>query len=305
VAAPASTRAPAAGVLRVRTDDGVELHAEVSGRGPDVLFLHEFSGDHRSWEPQVRALSRRYRCITFSARGYPPSDVPEDPDAYSQARAVADAVAVLDAAGSERAHVVGISMGGFTAVHLALDHAARVHSAVAAACGYGADVDREVFAREMADMATLIREEGCARLADLTAQSPYRLAFATKDPRGFEEWRQALAGHDRIGASNTMLRVQGERPTLRALAERFEGLEVPLLLIVGDEDEPVLDISLAAKRSSPAVALSILPRTAHTVNLEEPEAFNGLLVSQFAEVDSGSWIPRDRRSMGSGGGWVR
>lgn len=296
---------PAAEVLRVRTDDGVELHVEVTGRGPDVVFLHEFSGDHRSWEPQVRALSRRYRCITFSARGFLPSDVPEDPDAYSQARAVADAVAVLDAAGSERAHIVGVSMGGFTAVHLALDHAARVRSAVAAACGYGADVDREVFAREMADMATLIREDGCVHLADLTAKSPYRLAFATKDPRGFEEWRQALAAHDRIGAANTMLRVQGERPTLRALAERFDSLEVPLLFVAGDEDEPVLDISLVAKRSSPAVALAILPRTSHTVNLEEPEAFNHLVVSHFTEVDSGSWMPRDRRSMASGGGWVR
>lgn len=301
----ASTPTPVAEVLRVRTDDGVELHAEVTGRGPDVLFLHEFSGDHRSWEPQVRALSRRYRCITFSARGFLPSDVPADPEAYSQARAVADAIAVLDAAGSERAHVVGVSMGGFTAVHLALDHAARVRSAVASACGYGADVDAEVFADEMAEMATLIREEGCGHLAELTAKSPYRLAFATKDPHGFEEWRKALAAHDRIGAANTMLRVQGGRPTLRALAERFDALEVPLLLIAGDEDEPVLDISLVAKRSSPAVALAILPSTAHTVNLEEPEAFNRLVVSHLTEVDGGSWIPRDPRSMGSGGGWVR
>ena len=303
--AVAAAGAPVLDVVHVRTDDGVHLHAEVTGRGPDVLFLHEFSGDHRSWEPQVRALSRRYRCITFSARGYPPSDVPEDPDAYSQARAVADAVAVLDAVGSDRAHVVGMSMGAFTAVHLALDNAARVRSAVAAACGYGADVDREEFAREMAEMAALIREKGCAHLADLTARSPYRLAFAAKDRRGFEEWRKALAGHDRTGASNTMLRVQGERPTLRALVQRFDGLDVPLLLIVGDEDEPCLDIALAAKRSAPAVGLSILPRTAHTVNLEEPDAFNRLVVSQFTDVDSGSWLPRDPRSMRSGGGWVR
>jgi pimeloyl-ACP methyl ester carboxylesterase len=289
----------------VRADDGVGLHAEVTGHGPDVLFLHEFSGDHRSWEPQVRALSRSYRCIAFSARGYTPSEVPEDPGAYSQAQAVSDALSVLDAAESEEAHVVGVSMGGFTAVHLALDHPTRVRSAVAAACGYGADVDREVFAREMTEMATVIREQGCAHLAELTAASPYRLAFASKDPRGFDEWRDALAEHDQIGAANTMLRVQGERPTLRQLAHRFDGLAVPLMLIVGDEDEPCLDISLDAKRSSPNVALAILPRTSHTVNLEEPETFNRLLASQFTSVDCGSWVPRDSRSMSSGQGWVR
>src|SRR3954451_10972770 len=102
----------------VITDDGVGLHVEEAGRGFPVLFVHEFAGDHRSWEPQVRALSRRYRCITYAARGYPPSDVPEDPAAYSQARAVADAIAVLDGLGVEHAHVVGLSMGGFATLHL-------------------------------------------------------------------------------------------------------------------------------------------------------------------------------------------
>jgi pimeloyl-ACP methyl ester carboxylesterase len=302
----ASAGAPAADVLGVQTDDGVRLHVEVTGHGPDVLFLHEFSGDHRSWEQQVRFLSRRYRCIAFSARGYVPSDVPPDPDAYSQQRAVADAICVLDAVGSARAHVVGISMGGFTAVNLALEHPARLRSATAAACGYGADVERSVFRAEMEDMATLIRERGCEHLADLTAQSAYRLAFAEKDPRGFAEWRDALAAHDPVGAANTMGRVQATRPTLLELAARFDSLEVPLLMIAGDEDDPVLDANLAAKRSSPNVGLAILPRTAHTVNMEEPDAFNDLLLSFFTLTDGGTWMPRNPRSMNVGaGGWVR
>src|SRR5438034_10225976 len=95
------------------TDDRVRLYYEETGTGPPLLFVHEFAGDHRSWEPQVRELGRHYRCITYDARGYPPSDVPEDPEAYSQARAVADAVAVLDHLGIERAHVIGRSMAGF------------------------------------------------------------------------------------------------------------------------------------------------------------------------------------------------
>ena len=129
----------------VVADDGVRLRVEVTGSGTDVLFLHEFSGDHRSWEAQVRALARRYRCVTFSARGFPGSDVPPDLGSYSQERAVQDALQVLDSVGSTSAHVVGLSMGGFSALHLALDHPDRVRSAVVGSCGYGADTDAETF----------------------------------------------------------------------------------------------------------------------------------------------------------------
>src|SRR5207248_4176373 len=117
------------------TADGVSLYYEETGSGTPLLFSHEFAGDHRSWAPQVRELGRRYRCITYSARGYPPSDVPDAPEAYSQERAVADAVAVLDHLGIERAHVVGLSMGGFCALHLGLSRPERALSLVVAGCG--------------------------------------------------------------------------------------------------------------------------------------------------------------------------
>src|SRR5690242_12269649 len=93
------------------TSDGVRLYADSAGAGAPLLFIHEFAGDHRSWEPQVRFFGRGYRCVTYAARGYPPSGVPAAPDAYSQQRAVDDAVAVLDGLGIDRAHVVGLSMG--------------------------------------------------------------------------------------------------------------------------------------------------------------------------------------------------
>jgi pimeloyl-ACP methyl ester carboxylesterase len=61
-----------------RTDDGVDLYYESTGSGTPVVFVHEFAGDMRSWEPQVRHFSRRYQVITFNARGYPPSAVPPE-----------------------------------------------------------------------------------------------------------------------------------------------------------------------------------------------------------------------------------
>src|ERR1035438_7230275 len=124
------------------TDDGVTLHAEETGTGEPLLFIHEFAGDHRSWEPQVRVFSHAYRSGTYAPRGYPPSDVPTDPAAYSQGRAVADAIAVLDGLGIAKANVVGLSMGGFTALPLALRHPDRVVSAVVAGVGYGALPER-------------------------------------------------------------------------------------------------------------------------------------------------------------------
>src|SRR5258707_11539245 len=104
----------------ITTKDGVKLCVEEAGEGAPILFIHEFGGNYASWEPQLRFFSRRHRCITYAARGYPPSDVPTNVDCYSQAIAVEDALAVLDALGIDKAHVVGLSMGGFAAVHLGL-----------------------------------------------------------------------------------------------------------------------------------------------------------------------------------------
>ena len=123
----------------ITTDDDVQLYYEEAGSGDPLLFVHEFGGDHRSWEPQIRFFSRRYRCITYGARGYPPSEVPEDVTRYSQQRAVIDAINVLDALDISGAHIVGLSMGGFTALHIGLDYPQRARSLVVAGCGYGAE----------------------------------------------------------------------------------------------------------------------------------------------------------------------
>src|SRR5260370_41528780 len=148
----------------ITTGDGVTLHVQSTGTGAPLLLIHEFAGDHRSWEPQVRFFGRGYRCVTYAARGYPPSGVPEDPAAYSQHRAVEDAVAVLDGLGIGRAHVAGLSMGGFTALHLTLRHPDRVISAVVAGAGYGAPPDRaEAFRAECAGTAAGLEAGGAAQ----------------------------------------------------------------------------------------------------------------------------------------------
>lgn len=278
--------------------DGVRLHLEETGEGRPILFIHEFAGDHRSWEPQIRSFSRRYRCITYAARGYPPSDVPSDPRAYSQDLAVADAVAVLDAAGIDRADLVGISMGAFSALHVGLRHPERARSLVIAGCGYGAHPDvRESFRDESEAIAAAFEAEGATGIAPTYAVGPARVQFQNKDPRGWAEFARLLTEHSTEGSALTMRGVQRERPSLYDLADELRALRVPTLLIVGDEDEGCLDANLMLKRTISTSGLAVLPRTGHTANLEEPELFNRLVGDFLTLVEGGRWGPRDPRSI--------
>jgi pimeloyl-ACP methyl ester carboxylesterase len=282
----------------IRTDDGVNLHVEDTGTGFPILFVHEFAGDHRSWEPQVRHFSRTNRCVTYAARGYPPSDVPTDPGAYSQARAVADAVSVLDGLGIGRAHVVGLSMGGFTALHLVLRHPDRVASAVVAGAGYGAQPERqEAFREECYATADAFETEGAEEVAKRYSLGPARVQFQNKNPRGWAEFAKALGEHSSLGSALTMRGVQASRPSLYALTDELKAIDTPVLFLVGDEDEGCLEPDLMLKRTIPTAGLTILPRTGHTANLEEPDVFNAAVDRFVAAVDRGGWRARDPRSL--------
>ena len=238
----------------ITTDDGVALHVESTGSGQPLLFIHEFAGDHRSWEPQVRFFSASYRCITYAARGYPPSDVPDDPAAYSQQRAVADAIAVLDGLGVPGAHVVGLSMGGFTALHLALGHPGRVAVNggrwcwLRRAAGTAGGVPRGIRGHR-----GRVRGRGCRRVAQRYAVGPARVQFQNKNPRGWAEFAAALGEHSSLGAALTMRGVQSARPSLYALREELARVRVPVLIMVGDEDEGCLETALMLKRTIPIV----------------------------------------------------
>lgn len=278
-------------------DDGVSLYYEDTGQGAPILFLHEFGGDHRSWEPQVRRFTRTHRCLVPAARGFPPSQVPGDPGAYSQAIAVADALAVLDAAGVDRAYVVGNSMGGFCALHVALRHPTRTLGAVVAGCGYGAQphtADR--FREDSEKVALAFENEGAASLSTWYGVGPARVQYEAKDPRGHAEHVRILAEHDAVGAALTMRGVQKARPSLFAMTDELARCEPPVLVIAGDEDKGVLETDLMLKQTIPRCGLAILPKSGHVTNLEEPDLFNELVQRFMTAVDHGAWGEADPRS---------
>jgi pimeloyl-ACP methyl ester carboxylesterase len=280
------------------TDDGVRLHYEETGAGVPVIFVHEFAGDHRSWEAQMRHFGQRYRAITYAARGYPPSDVPDDVAAYSQDRAADDIAAVLDHLKIDRAHVVGLSMGGFATLHFGVRHAERALSLCVAGCGYGAEKgQRDRFRSEVAAVAAFLDEHGIETFAAKYAYGPTRVQFENKDARGFDEFKRQLAEHSAVGARNTQLGVQGERPSLYDLIEQMAALTVPVLVLTGDEDWPCLQPALLMKQTIPTAALSVMPNCGHTINLEDPDQFNRLVGDFIVQVGAGRWPKRDPRAM--------
>jgi pimeloyl-ACP methyl ester carboxylesterase len=285
----------------VRTDDGVNLHYEEAGSGTPLVFVHEFAGDARSWEPQLRFFARRYRCIAFNARGYPPSEVPKNPAAYSQDRATDDIAAVIKGLNLAPAHVVGLSMGAFATLHLGLRHPHLARSLTAAGVGYGAAADkRDQFRAEIDASIAKLRAQGMGSFSRSYARGPTRLVFEEKDPRGFAEFEAQLAEHDTEGSALTMQGVQRERPSLFDLEAGFRKLTLPTFIIAGDEDDPTLEPALYLKRTISTSALLVMPKCGHTMNLEDPDAFNRAVLDFITAVDSGSWRPRIPASLSGG-----
>lgn len=281
----------------IPTPDDISLYYEETGEGTPILFIHEFGGNHASWEPQMRYFSRRHRCITYAARGYPPSGIPKDVESYSQAIAVADAIAVLDALNITRAHIVGLSMGGFATVHFGLLHPDRALSLTVAGAGYGCEKQYEEYFRGVSrEVADRFERDGARAFAPIYAEGASRVQFQEKDPRGWREFADRLATHSDLGAALTMRGVQVRRPSFWDLEVELKQMNVPTLVIVGDEDDHCLQPGIFLKKTIPACGLSVFPKTGHTLNLEEPDAFNALLAGFIAQVEAGRWRKRDPRA---------
>jgi pimeloyl-ACP methyl ester carboxylesterase len=286
---------------KITADDGVSLHYEEAGEGTPIVFVHEYAGDHRSWEMQLRFFARRYRCIAFAARGYPPSDVPADPARYSQDRATDDIAAVIRGLNLAPAHVVGLSMGAFATLHLGLRHASLARSLVAAGVGYGAAPDKRAqFHAETDATIARIRAEGMAEMGKVYGHGPTRLVFKEKDPRGFDEFLTQLCEHSTEGSALTMQGVQRQRPSLFDLRDGFAKMTTPTFIIAGDEDDPTLEASLYLKRTIPSSALLVMPKCGHTMNLEDPDAFNRAVLDFITHVDAGTWRNRIPGSLSGG-----
>jgi len=276
--------------MRVVASDGTELAVRASGSGTPLVFAHEFSGDARSWDLQVGALSRHYRCITYCARGYLPSAVPATIAAYSQERAADDLADVIRAVADGPAHVIGLSMGGFAALHLGLRHPQLLRSLVLAGVGYGAKPEQQprygIELKREADHAKAIGMDAYAREL---SESSYAQCLRAKDESGWQLFARQLAEHAVIGMAMTLRGILATRPSLWHLAGKLAALTAPTLIVTGDDDTPCIEPSLFLKRTLPDAALCVLPRAGHLANLEEPVLFNAVVSDFLSAVERDRW----------------
>ena len=270
--------------------NGINIYYEEAGEGYPLIWSHEFAGDYRSWETQMRFFSRRYRVITYSARGYPPSDVPNSLDAYTQEQAVDDVKRLMEQLGIEKAHVGGLSMGGNVALNFGLTYPNMARSLVVAGTGSGS-TDPEAFRATVNRVADGMRSGGMESMGDYS-NSPTRVQLLRKDPRGYEEFRAQLMEHSNIGSAFTFQGIQGRRPSIFELEDKLRALDVPTLIMTGDEDDPCIETSVYMKRNIPNSGLVIMPRSGHAINLEEPDLFNSTVLDFLTAVESGAWTPR-------------
>lgn len=272
---------------------GVRLYYEEVGRGIPIIFVHEFSGDLWSWEGQMQHFSRRYRCIAFNARGYPPSDVPAAVSKYSQQIAVDDVVAVMRHAGVRKAHIMGCSMGSQTTLYFGLTNPRMAMSLTMIGIGTGANPsDKSVFIRDTEAKARVFDEGGLAAALKNLRKTPNRMQLRDKNPRAFENFCAKFMQHSALGHANIVRGVQGRRPALHTLEPKLRALKVPAHVIVGDEDPGAVDAGIYIKRVCSAARLTVAPATGHLVNLEEPELLNRLTEDFYSLIESGRWRPR-------------
>ena len=276
--------------------DASRLYYEEAGSGTPILFVHEFAADYASWEPQMRYFSRGHRCIAYSARGYTPSDVPSG-ETFTYESFRDDALAVLDHLKIERAHFVGLSMGAYSSLQVGLHAPHRAISLTLAGIGTGSEPARMEQFRESAERnARDFETLGSPELAKVYARSPNRIPFEIKDPRGFQEFVEALARHDAQGSAHTQRGFQGGRPSVYAFEEALKRMMVPTLIISGDEDDACIQPSLFLKQTIPASGLAMFAKTGHILNLEEPALLNETLARFLVLAEAGRWPPRDPRS---------
>jgi len=276
--------------------NGVRLYYEEAGKGTPIVFVHEFSGDLRSWEAQIQHFSRRYRCIAFNARGYAPSDVPTSPSKYGQRIAVDDIAAVMRETGVRKAHIMGCSMGSLATLHFGLTYPrmAITLTAIGAIGGTNNAAARAQALRENEAQARRFETEGAAGVLKRLKLAPNRVQLARKNTRGFDDFCKRFLEHSAPAKAAMLRGLQGRRPSLYRFERQFRALKVPTHIVCGDEDDGALDAAVFIKRVCSAARLTVAPASGHVVNMEEPELLNRLTDEFYALVESGRWRPRTR-----------
>ncbi|MGI9406969.1 MAG: alpha/beta fold hydrolase [Hyphomicrobiaceae bacterium] len=267
--------------------DGVEIYYEIQGVGAPIVFVHEFGGDYRSWYRQTPVLSQSCRCISYSARGFLPSAIPENQNHYGQAQSTGDLRALINHLDLEQVHLVGTSMGSFTSLDFALGHPHRVLSLtlVGNSSGPRNDVEQVSYRKNwVGDEIELRRSEGADGAVRVLANDPAYQSFQRNDPEGWNTYAENLRSQPVHGAIHILSTLHWDRRSLFDDKRRLEEFNKPVLLLTGDEDYYLVgETNAFLNEVLPHATWRRFEGTGHLVNVEQFLKFNTLL-AQFIEA---------------------
>lgn len=248
--------------------DDALAHADV-GRALPVVLLHAFPLNRTMWEPQIAALFGECRCIAPDLRGF--GDSPQS-GPYTMDRYADDVVALLDALQIEQAVVAGLSMGGYVALALWRRHRKRIRALVLSDTRASADTPEA--AQKRLDLIEVARTQGVEAVIDKQLPGLIGKSTREKQPDLVERIRSIMA-------RSTVEGIVGGLDAMRTRPDStplLAGIDVPTLIVVGDEDAvtPPKD-ARAMHEAIPNSRLEVIPEAGHLSNLERPAAFNTAL----------------------------
>jgi 2-succinyl-6-hydroxy-2,4-cyclohexadiene-1-carboxylate synthase len=272
--------------------NGVHLNVEIAGRGPALLLLHGFTGSAATWTPHPDAW-QGFTTVAVDLLGHGASGCPADPRRYRMERCLEDLVALLDRLDVRRTAVLGYSMGGRVALHLALQAPERLWALILESASPGIEdaSEREARARSDAALAEAIERDGVEAFVERWQALPLFASQARLPAAVREEQRRQRLGNDRRGLANS-LRGLGAGRQEPALA-RMGGIGIPALLIAGALDDNYCDLARRMAAALPCARTEIVPDAGHAVHLERPEGFAGAVGGFLQEC-----LPREQQREG-------
>ncbi|MGE3960316.1 MAG: 2-succinyl-6-hydroxy-2,4-cyclohexadiene-1-carboxylate synthase [Dehalococcoidia bacterium] len=269
------------------TVDGLDFWADVEGSGPPVILLHGFTGSRTTWYDLVAAASKEFRTVAIDHIGHGRTASPASVDRYQMDRAVDDLVAVVRSLGHERAIWVGYSLGGRTALQVACRHPEAVAALVCEGASPGLETQAERDARIAADerLAQMIEQDGLETFVDhwesISLWDSQKQTLSEAQRAALRQQRLAQRG---VGLANS-LRGMGTG-SQSWLGDRLAEISVPVLLTAGRLDTKYVQIAEEMGAVIPGARVRIIEGGGHAAHLEQPQAFNAVVLEFLREVRS-------------------
>jgi 2-succinyl-6-hydroxy-2,4-cyclohexadiene-1-carboxylate synthase len=259
----------------------IGLNVEVAGEGPALLLLHGFTGDISTWDPFLDAW-RDYRTIRVDIIGHGESDAPADSKRYRMAEAVKDILAVLDQLEVERTAVLGYSMGGRLALHLALAAPERLTALILESASPGIADRRERKARAAGDDALVdeILRDGIEAFVDRWQAQPLFASQSRLPAEVFERQRRQRLASSPVGLANSLRGMGAGRQDY--LLPRLSELTMPVLLIAGALDQRYAALARHMASQLSNATIEIIEDAGHAAHLERLADFQRA-ISRFLE----------------------